>query len=204
MIYLVELILGICFGLVLQKCGLGKYHRVVNQFRLRDWTVMQFMLTAVTVGSALTVAAWQLGWVTPQLTMPEGALVAALVGGAVLGVGMALSGMCPGTIVAGIGCGSLDYLVPGVLGLVAGALVMGPLYEPVMLTLYGVANLGTATLADLLGTSPWVPVGAFALCDVALYLATSPRLAAYRRRNSARHETGEKDAPAPGDHHEGR
>lgn len=191
MIYLVELLLGIGFGFVLQKCGLGEYHRVVNQFRLKDWTVMQFMLTAVATGSALVVAGVQLGWIDLEITMPEGALAAALLGGAVLGVGMALSGMCPGTIVAGIGRGSLDYLVPGVLGLVAGAFVMGIAFDHLPFAIFEVANTGTQTIAELANINPWAVVAAFLACDGALFLATSPRL----RKTRGHSKSAPDDAP---------
>ena len=43
------LILGFGFGLVLQKAGLSKYHKIVNVFRFTDLAVLKFMLTALAV-----------------------------------------------------------------------------------------------------------------------------------------------------------
>ena len=46
----------------------------------------------------------------------------------VFGVGMALSGYCPGTCAAGAGEGKMDYIVPGVLGFLTGAVIFGLTY----------------------------------------------------------------------------
>ena len=47
MTYVIALILGILFGFALNKAGLTKYHKIVNQFRLTDFTVLKFMMTAL-------------------------------------------------------------------------------------------------------------------------------------------------------------
>ena len=59
-------------------------------------------------------------------TVPATYIVGNLVGGLIFGVGMALAGFCPGTCAAGAGEGKLDYLIPGLLGFLTGAVHLRP------------------------------------------------------------------------------
>ncbi|MCB1227471.1 MAG: hypothetical protein KDK99_16760, partial [Verrucomicrobiales bacterium] len=46
----VAAVLGLLFGILLQKGRVTDYTVIVNLFRLRDWTVLRIMLTAILVG----------------------------------------------------------------------------------------------------------------------------------------------------------
>ena len=153
--------LGLLFGWSLQRAGLTQYARIVNVYRLRDMTVIRFMLTALVVGAVVIQAGVDLG-VSAGPTPPPTAMLANLVGGLVFGVGMATAGYCPGTIVAEIGEGRLDALVGGLTGLIAGAIVFGLLEPVVMPVLTPVGALGRVTVAGLTGASPWLVVLVFA------------------------------------------
>ena len=59
--YILALILGVAFGFSLNKVGLTKYHKVVNQFRFTDMSVLKFMMTALCV--AMTGLYIFRGWV---------------------------------------------------------------------------------------------------------------------------------------------
>lgn len=150
---LAPLLIGFAFGWVLQRCGLSRYDRIANVFRLRDLTVIRFLLTALVTGA---VAMALLEGHAPGVSVPIPAThaVGNLLGGAVFGIGMALSGFCPGTIAAGAGEGRLDNLVPGALGLLGGAVLFGLSYERLMPRLARRAT--TTTLAELVGASPYV------------------------------------------------
>ncbi|HVY31056.1 MAG TPA: DUF6691 family protein [Polyangiaceae bacterium] len=154
--------LGILFGWALHKAGLTQYARIVNVYRLRDLTVIRFMLTALVVGAVAIQCGVDLGLATAALPVPPTSLVANVVGGAVFGVGMASAGYCPGTIVAEAGEGRLDALFAGFAGLIAGALLFG-LVEPfIMPALTRVGGLGRVTFADLVGAKPWLALLVFA------------------------------------------
>ncbi len=161
------LAIGFCFGWLLQRAGLSRYDRIVNVYRLRDLAVIQFMLSALVVGAlALRVLA-ALG-LAGTFALPTTYVWGVLLGGVVFGVGMALSGFCPGTVAAGAGEGRIDYLVPGFLGLFAGALVFGWLYPAVMPRLQALGNLGPVTIADALGVQPWLVL--LILAELVLWL----------------------------------
>jgi len=85
------LILGFGFGLVLQKAGLSKYHKIVNVFRFTDLAVMKFMMTAIAVAMVGTFGLQGLGLLTLP-GIPPTYILGNLVGGLVFGVGMAGAG----------------------------------------------------------------------------------------------------------------
>ena len=89
--YAIALVLGAFFGFSLNKAGLTKYNKVVNQFRFTDMAVLKFMMTALVVAMIGLYGLRGLGLVTFP-TVPATYIVGNLVGGLLFGVGMALTG----------------------------------------------------------------------------------------------------------------
>ena len=186
------LLIGFAFGWLLEKAGLAHYERIVNVFRLRDFAVLQFLLSAL-VTAAIGIRI--LHGLDPRVDLPVPAtyLGGNLLGGLVFGIGMALSGFCPGTVAAGVGEGRLDYLIPGGLGLYAGSVAFGVAYERFMPTLSRWGRMGVITLADWLRVEPWLMVALFA----ELSLLTFYLVEHVRRPTEARTLLGD---PADGRH----
>ena len=155
------LLLGFLFGWSLHKAGLTHYARIVNVYRLRDMTVMRYMLTALVVGGIGIQAGIDLGFAS-SAPVPPTSMLANVVGGVVFGVGMATAGYCPGTIVAEAGEGRLDAWIAGLSGLLVGAIVFGLLQPVIMPSLAHIGGLGRVTLASLAGASPWLVLLVFA------------------------------------------
>lgn len=146
---------GFGFGFLLHRAGLTHYARIVNVYRLRDMTVIKFMLAALLTGGLLVELGSELG-LAEAVALPRTAALANLVGGVVFGVGMATAGYCPGTIVAEAGELRLDAATAGLAGLLAGALLFGLLQPLIMPALARRGALGNVTLSSLLGVSPWL------------------------------------------------
>jgi uncharacterized membrane protein YedE/YeeE len=157
---LAPLLIGFAFGWVLQKAGLSHYDRIVNVFRFRDLAVLKFLLSALVTAAIGLRVLTSLGIAT-DVPIPATYLVGNLIGGVVFGIGMALSGFCPGTVAAGAGEGRLDYLVPGVLGLYVGAVIYGLAYDRVMPSLARWSRIGAITFAEMLRAEPWLVVALF-------------------------------------------
>ncbi len=166
--FLIAFILGIGFGFALNKAGMTKYHKIVNVFRLTDLAVLKFMMTTLVVSMSGLFLLRGLGLVTFP-TPPATYVVGNIVGGLIFGVGMALSGYCPGTCAAGAGEGKLDYLIPGVLGFLVGAGVYGLTYQSVFPKISEIANSGNVVIPDLWNLSPFLTVVLFALLAVFLF-----------------------------------
>lgn len=91
MTYVIAIVLGVFFGFSLNKAGLTKYHKVVNQFRLTDMAVLKFMMTALVVTMLGLYPLRALGLITFP-TVPATYIVGNLLGGLIFGVGMSLTG----------------------------------------------------------------------------------------------------------------
>ena len=89
--YLIALFLGVAFGLSLNKAGLTKYHKIINVFRLTDFAVLKFMMTALVVSMTGLYVLRGLGMITFP-SVPATYIAGNLIGGLIFGVGMALTG----------------------------------------------------------------------------------------------------------------
>ena len=168
MTYVIALVLGVFFGFSLNKAGLTKYHKIVNVFRLTDLAVLKFMMTALIVSMSGLYLLRGLGLlIFPNV--PATYLVGNIVGGLIFGAGMALSGFCPGTCAAGAGEGKLDYLIPGLLGFLVGAVIYGLTYQSVFPAISSIANGGNIVIPDVWNLSPFLMVLFFALAAVFLF-----------------------------------
>ncbi len=165
---IITLVLGIAFGFSLNKAGLTKYHKIVNVFRLNDLAVLKFMMTALVVAMTGLYTLRGLGLLTFP-TVPATYVVGNLVGGLIFGIGMSLAGFCPGTCAAGAGEGKLDYLIPGVLGFLTGAVLYGLTYQQVFPKISAALNLGGVVMPDLWNLNPYLTVLTFALMSVLLF-----------------------------------
>ena len=170
---------GVIFGFLLQKGGVTKYDVIVNQFRLKDFTVLKTMLTAIVVGGLGVYFLADQG--LAKFSIKPAWLVANVGGGLIFGVGMVLLGLCPGTAVAALGEGNRRAAF-GVLGMFLGALVQAETYGWLAGPVHAV-DYGTMTLPKLLGVSPWLILGGLALGALVLFLV----LETWERRRRAGH-----------------
>lgn len=166
--YILPLVLGVFFGFALNKAGLTKYHKIVNVFRFTDMAVLQFMMTALVVSMSGLYLLRTLGWITFP-NVPATYMVGNLVGGLVFGVGMALSGYCPGTCAAGAGEGKLDYIIPGLLGFLTGAVIFGLTYQQVFPLISGIASFGNVVIPELWDVSAFLFITLFTLISLLLF-----------------------------------
>jgi uncharacterized membrane protein YedE/YeeE len=162
------LITGVGFGFLLQKGRVAKYQTILGLLLLKDWTAFKIMLTASVTGAIGVYFLVDRGAATLDIWPFQPA--AMLLGAIFFGIGIALIGYCPGTGMAGAGEGSRDAMI-GVLGMIAGAGVFVLAFnalEPVALML---GDLGKLTIPDVLRSSPWPVIVAFAVAaTTALWL----------------------------------
>ena len=127
---LAYLLLGIVFGVVLTKSEVISWFRIQEMFRLQS-----FHMYGV-IGSAVAVAATSVALIrrlnVRALTGEEIAIAPKAfgtgrrywIGGTVFGLGWALTGACPGPLIALIGSGATVFVV-AVLAAVAGTWLYG-------------------------------------------------------------------------------
>ena len=113
-------LMGMVFGFALEKSRVFEPGIIIGQMQLRNWIMLKVFLSAVATGAVVLAFLNGFGFVKLQ---PKAALYAAdIVGGLILGAGIALAGACPGTTLAQIGVGYRDAiftLLGGLVGAVA-------------------------------------------------------------------------------------
>lgn len=154
---------GVAFGALLQKGRVAKYEVIVDQLLLRDGTVAKVMGTAMAVGAVGVHALVQSGRATYDIKPLR---LGAILGGAVMfGSGLAVSGYCPGTTIAGVGEGRRDA-VAGLLGMLTGAAIFVRAYPKIKPALEA-GDRGKVTLPKATRTSPWPWVAGLATAVLA-------------------------------------
>lgn len=146
---------GILFGFLLQKGGVAKYHVLIGQLLLADFTVLKVMMSAVIVGALGIHFMHRAGLV--QLHIKPTRYASNILGGLIFGAGFALSAYCPGTGAAALGQGNLDAIWM-MLGMLAGSYLFAEASGWIARYVDPIGERGKITLPDLLKMNPTVVV----------------------------------------------
>jgi len=163
---LLGLVTGILFGFFMQKTRVIRYDKQLGALRLKDMTIVKFMLSSVLIGMAGVYLLKDLGLV--KLSLKSTNLGGNIMGGLTFGLGWGLLGYCPGTALGAVGEGRWDGIW-GILGMVAGAAVYAETYPWLKRTVLTWADYGKLTLPQVLGINPWIVIGLFWIGGVMLF-----------------------------------
>ncbi|MCC7339117.1 MAG: YeeE/YedE family protein [Pirellulaceae bacterium] len=160
------LVFGVVFGFLLQKGGVAKFHVLVGQLLLVDYTVVKVMLSAVVVGALGIHFLHRAGLV--EMHIKPTRFASNTLGGLLFGVGFALSAYCPGTGAAALGQGNYDALAM-VMGMIAGSFMFAEMSGWISRHIDPIGDRGKLTLYDLLPVNrTLVVMGSVALLVVVL------------------------------------
>ncbi len=140
------IILGLLFGFILQKIGAANPHIIIDMLRLKDLHLMKAILLAIGISSLALFILSGVGIIPSSHISIKSAYVGVIVGGAIFGLGWAISGFCPGTGVVGAGAGRKDALAFILGGLVGAGIFMG-IYETLKNTFLFDSLGGKVTIA---------------------------------------------------------
>jgi uncharacterized protein len=157
---------GFVFGWLLHRGGVAQYDVIVNQFRLRDFTVLKVMFTAIIVGGAGVLVLHDLGHADYHIKPAN--MLGVVVGSALFGVGMVIYGYCPGTGIAAAATGSVHALV-GFVGMLAGGVLYALSFRWVEQHILSVWALGKVRLPDVTGVSDWAWFGLLVAIATAVF-----------------------------------
>ncbi|KAI0447712.1 hypothetical protein F4803DRAFT_558464 [Xylaria telfairii] len=101
---------GAAFGAALAATGMYQPTVILSQMRLENWHMVQTFLAASGTSTLIVTLCQKLGYIRVQPRNYSslgllGPLDGNIIGGCLLGVGMTLSGSCPGTVFAQVGSG---------------------------------------------------------------------------------------------------
>ena len=122
------IILGALFGFALQRAGATNPQNIINMIRLKDLHLMKAIFFAIGFSSTLLFLFMTLGIIDSGHLSVKSSYFGVIVGGALLGIGFAIAGYCPGTSLTAIAVGRKDALffsIGGLLGALLYTLVYG-------------------------------------------------------------------------------
>ena len=171
---LAGVMMGAVFGFALEKSRVFEPGIIVGQMQMRNFIMLKIFLTAVATGAVVLAVLNGFGIVKLQ---PKAALYAAdIVGGLILGAGIALAGACPGTTLAQIGVGYRDALFT-LLGGLSGAITFS--YWQPWLDTNLIGKGQKLIFTDLVGVPYWM--GALILAGtIVIVLVVMERLRSWR------------------------
>ncbi len=168
MTIIAPIFIGFLFGFFLHKGGMTRYHKIVNVFRFTDMAVLKFMMASLVVGMIGIFFLVNTGLV-PNMPITATHVVRNLFGGLLFGIGMAGAGVCAAPVAAGSGEGRLDYIIPGVLGMLGGALLFGLTYQSVYLQINKLATDARLVIPDAIEVNAWLVIALFTAVTLLLF-----------------------------------
>ncbi len=163
--YIVALIIGIFFGIILEQAGFSTSKKLVGLFYGYDFTVLRVFFTAGIVAMIGVIAFEHFGLLDINLTYINPTFLwSAIVGGLIMGLGFVIGGFCPGTSICAAAIGKIDAMI-FIAGSFIGVLIFAEGY-PIWEDLYKAENWGNIRIFELLGMQQ--TVFAFILTAIAL------------------------------------
>ncbi|MEI6276174.1 MAG: YeeE/YedE thiosulfate transporter family protein [Prolixibacteraceae bacterium] len=148
---MITLFFGFIFGALLQSARLNRFDTISGMATLENFKVAKAIALAIGIGVILLNL--EIGFGMASYHLKPFLLGGIVLGGLIFGMGMAILGYCPGTVMVSAGEGSLDAMV-GILGGLAGGLVY-TLVLPSLGSLIG-PNLGTFSLHTAFASDPFL------------------------------------------------
>ena len=166
---------GLLLGLFFCKARLSQFKVIVGQLILKDFTMAKVMLTAIIVGSIGIHLFLALDLPILESLKPESVL-AIILGGMMLGIGMAILGYCPATCVAAAGQGSRGAWW-GILGMLFGALAYAESYPLFKTHVIPKMLIQKTKLTEFLGLSPWIIIAILTIFAVVFFKLIGKKMA---------------------------
>jgi len=146
---------GILFGFLMQKAQVIRYDRQLAALRLRDMTIVKFMLTTILVAMVGIYLLFDLGLI--KLSVKPLILGGNILGGLIFGIGWGVLGYCPATAMGALGEGRYDSAF-GLLGMILGAGLYAEAYPLMKETVLTWGDFGKITLPAVLGINHWIVI----------------------------------------------
>lgn len=148
--FIVALVIGILFGVILEQAGFSTSKKLVGLFYGYDFTVLRVFFTAGIVAMIGVIALEHFGLLDINLTYINPTFLwSANIGGLIMGLGFVVGGFCPGTSICAAAIGKIDAMI-FIAGSFIGVLIFAEGY-PLWEGLYKSNNWGNVRVFDSLG-----------------------------------------------------
>lgn len=167
---IIAFVIGIAFGIALEKGGFGRATILSAQFYFTNMRVLKVMFTAIVTAMIGLYFLSVIGFVDLSLVyLTQTNLLPMVVGGFIAGLGFIIGGYCPGTSMVAVATGKLDAMV-FVGGMIFGILVFGEMF-PGIEEFFNSGYMGTVTLPSYFNLSYGLVVFLVVLMAVGAFAA---------------------------------
>ncbi|HEX9289211.1 MAG TPA: YeeE/YedE thiosulfate transporter family protein [Anaeromyxobacteraceae bacterium] len=172
---LAGVLVGFGFGFVLERAGFGNALKLAAQFYGTEMVMLKVMFTAIVTAVLVTVLVSGVGMLDLRALADSVAsatfLWPMIAGGFVIGVGIILSGYCPGTSVVGIASGKLDAVF-AFFGVMLGQLAWTEIeFRAPIARFHNSGEMGHLYLYDLFKVPPAVVATGIVLLALVAFIA---------------------------------
>ena len=176
-------LIGLGFGFALEQAGFSSSRKMIGIFYGYDMIVVRVFMTAVLTAATGLLYFNYMGWIDYELIYVNPTFIwSAIVGGAFVGLGIIMSGFCPGTSFAAASIGKIDAMA-FIGGIAIGVFFYGETYELLFEKLHEIGNLGKIRIYDTLGISSGLFMFLFIIFGIALFWFTILVKKKYSKRN---------------------
>ena len=119
------LVLGVFFGIFLDRGGLTEYGKVIGQFLFQDFALLKVLVTAIVVGNIGITVMENRGTIEKRIKPFR--LLPIIIGGLLFGTGFGILGFCIANSIAAAGTGAIHGL-SGIFGILLGAWFFSVIY----------------------------------------------------------------------------
>jgi len=159
---ILAILIGFFFGFALDQAKASDPQKIIGMLQLKDFHLMKVILFAIGFSSLLLFILLSMNLINPGHLSVKPSYYGVIIGGAILGLGFALGGFCPGTCIVATGRGRKDamaFLVGGLLGAFAYMLVFGLIKDAAIFNkiaggAVSIAETNPAKFASLSGNVP--------------------------------------------------
>mgnify|MGYP003546952561 FL=1 len=167
---IIAFVIGIAFGIALEKGGFGRATILSAQFYFTNMRVLKVMFTAIVTAMIGLYFLSVIGFVDLYLVyLTQTNLLPMAVGGLIAGLGFIIGGYCPGTSMVAVATGKLDAMI-FVAGMIFGILVFGEMF-PGIENFFNSGFMGTVSLPTYLNLSYGLVVFLVVLMAVGAFAA---------------------------------
>jgi hypothetical protein len=170
--FVIALLVGIAFGAILESSGFSSSRKIVGLFYGYDFTVLRVFFTASITAMVGLLYFNYMEWIDLSMVyFPPTYVLAAVIGGLIMGLGFVMGGFCPGTGVCALGIGKLDALAY-VIGLYLGIFFFSEAYATFE-WLYNSYDLGQVKITETLSISTGVFAFGFVAVAIIAFVVTA-------------------------------
>ncbi len=174
------ILLGVFFGFALQRVGATNPQNIINMMRLKDLHLMKAIFFGIGFSSILLFILMAVGVIDAGHLSVKSSYVGVIVGGAILGLGFAVAGYCPGTGLTAIADGRKDaffFVGGGLVGALIYTLLYGSIQGTWLFTKIAGGKVMLATGSDKFqALLPMIPGTLLALIIGVVFIVTAWKL----------------------------